>query len=147
VPGEGRPRASRLTADEQRTMITLWAIARSPLFIGGNLTQMDDAMKSLLTNPAVVEMDQHSVDSGQTEQTGDMVVWTSKSSTGGRSYLAVFNLGDAPLHIDRTYAEYGYVDRAQYKVRDLWQRKELGTQSALTVDLPPHGSIVLSLHE
>ena len=148
VPGEGRPRASRLTADEQRTMITLWAIARSPLFIGGNLTQMDDAMKSLLTNPAVIEMDQHSVESGQEEQSGDVVVWTSKSSAGtSKKYLAVFNLGDAPLHIDRAYSEYGFVDRAQYKVRDLWQRKELGVQSALTVDLPPHGSIVLSLRE
>jgi alpha-galactosidase len=148
VPGEGKPRASRLTADEQRTMITLWAIARSPLFIGGNLTQMDDAMKSQLTNSAVIEMDQHSVESGQAEQNGDMVVWTSKSSAGiPKKYLAVFNLGDAPLHIDRAYAEYGFVDRAQYKVRDLWQRKELGLQSALTVDLPPHGSIVLSLSE
>ncbi|WP_260736089.1 glycoside hydrolase family 27 protein [Tunturiibacter lichenicola] len=148
VPGEGKPRASRLTADEQRTMITLWAIARSPLFIGGNLTQMDDAMKSMLTNPAVIEMDQHSVESGQADQTGDVVVWTSKSSEGTpKKYLAVFNLGDAPLHIDKTYAEYGFVDRAQYRVRDLWQRKELGVQSSLTVDLPPHGSIVLSLRE
>ena len=148
VPGEGKPRASRLTADEQRTMITLWAIARSPLFIGGNLTQMDDAMKSMLTNPAVIEMDQHSVESGQADQTGDVVVWTSKSSEGTpKKYLAVFNLGDAPLHIDKTYAEYGFVDRAQYRVRDLWQRKELGVQSSLTVDLPPHGSIVVSLRE
>jgi len=77
-----------------------------------------------------------------------VVVWTSKSSEGTpKKYLAVFNLGDAPLHIDKTYAEYGFVDRAQYRVRDLWQRKELGVQSSLTVDLPPHGSIVVSLRE
>ena len=61
TPGEGKPRASRLTEDEQRTMITLWAMARSPLFVGGNLTQMDDTMKSLLTNPGVIEVDQHSL--------------------------------------------------------------------------------------
>src|SRR5271154_579612 len=56
VPGEGKPRASRLTQDEQRTMITLWAMARSPLFVGGNLTQMDDALKSMLTDPGVIEV-------------------------------------------------------------------------------------------
>jgi alpha-galactosidase len=147
VPGDGKPRASRLTEDEQRTMITLWAIARSPLFIGGNLTQMDDAMKSLLSNPAVIEMDQHSVGSGKTEQTEDMVVWTSKSSPSGKDYLAVFNLGDAPLHIDRTIAQFGYVERAQYKVRDLWQRRELGVLNSIQVDLPAHGSVVYSLHQ
>jgi alpha-galactosidase len=104
-------------------------------------------LKSLLTNPAVIEMDQHSVGSGQTEQTGDMVVWTSKSSPGGRDYLAVFNLGDAPLHVDRTIAQFGYLERAQYKVRDLWQRKELGVLNSIQVDLPAHGSVVYSLHE
>ena len=47
TPGDGKPRASRLTEDEQKTMIGLWAMARSPLFIGGNMTQMDDGMKWL----------------------------------------------------------------------------------------------------
>ncbi len=61
-PGWGSARASRLTEDEQRTMITLWSMARSPLFVGGNLTQMDDGMKSLLTDPGVIEVDQHSMD-------------------------------------------------------------------------------------
>ena len=128
-------------------MVTLWAMARSPLFIGGNLTQMDDAMKSLLTNPGVIEVDQHSMGGHLQGQDGNVVAWVAVSKDRDKNYLAVFNLGDAPLHIDRTYSEYGFVDRAEYKVRDLWQRKKLGTQSALTVDLPPHGSIVLSLHE
>src|SRR5215469_16944087 len=36
LPGWGQPRKTRLTDDEQRTLVTLWAIARSPLFVGGN---------------------------------------------------------------------------------------------------------------
>jgi alpha-galactosidase len=146
VPGHGSPRASKLTQDEQRTMITLWAMARSPLFIGGNLTQMDDTLKSLLTNPGVIEVDQHSVAAHQLEQDGDVVAWVAVSTNRDKSYLAVFNLGDAPVHVDRTFAEYGFVDRAQYNVRDLWMRKELGPLNALTVDLPAHGSVMLSLH-
>ena len=146
VPGYGSPRASKLTQDEQRTMITLWAMARSPLFIGGNLTQMDDTLKSLLTNPGVIEVDQHSVAAHQLEQDGDVVAWVAVSANRDKSYLAVFNLGDAPVHVDRTFAEYGFVDRAQYNVRDLWMRKELGPLNVLTVDLPAHGSVMLSLH-
>ena len=146
-PGEGKPRNSRLTEDEQRTMITLWAIARSPLFIGGNLTQMDDALTSLLTNQAVIDMARYSTNSTMSTTDGDLVTWTSQSIKADKRYLAIFNLGDTPMHVDKTFAEYGYIDRAQYKVRDLWQRKELGALNSFQVDLPPHGSVVYSLHD
>jgi hypothetical protein len=146
TPGEGKPRASRLTEDEQRTMITLWAMARSPLFIGGNLTQMDDTMKSLLTNPGVIEVDQHSTGGHLLGQDGNVVAWVAVSENRSRNYLALFNVGDAPVHVDKTFAEYGFIDRAEYKVRDLWMRKELGALNAVTVDLPAHGSVMYSLH-
>jgi hypothetical protein len=147
TPGWGAARASRLTADEERTMITLWAMARSPLFVGGNLTQMDDTLKSLLTNPGVIEVDQHSVDAHMAGWDGDVVTWESVSVNRDKNYLALFNLGDAPVHVDKTFAEYGFIDRAEYKVRDLWMRKELGPLNAVTVELPPHGSVMYSLHQ
>jgi hypothetical protein len=147
TPGTGKARATHLTEDEQRTMVTLWAIARSPLFIGGNLTQMDEATKSLLTNPAIIEMDQHSTNSILKTNDGDVLSWVSTSTDGKLSYLAIFNLGDMPVHIDNTLATYGFIQRAQYRVRDLWQRKELGTLNAVTEDLPPHASVVYSLRE
>lgn len=147
VPGEGKARASRLTEDEQRTMITLWAMARSPLFIGGNLTQMDDAMKSLLTDPGVIEVDQRSTGGHLLGQDGDVVAWVAVSENRDRNFLALFNVGDAPVHVDKAFAEYGFVDRADYKVRDLWMRQELGALNAVVMDLPPHGSVMLSLHE
>jgi alpha-galactosidase len=147
TPGEGRPRASRLTEDEQKTMIGLWAMARSPLFVGGNLTQMDDELKALLTNPGIIEVDQHSAEGHLLGRDGDVVAWEAQASDGERTYLALFNLGDAPVHVDKTFAQYGFVERAQYRVRDLWMRKELGALNALTVDLPAHGTLVLSLRE
>jgi alpha-galactosidase len=146
-PGYSKPRSSRLTEDEQRTMITLWSIARSPLFIGGDLTQMDEALKSLLTNQAVIDMDRYSTASEMNTQDGPLISWTSHSIRGDQHYLAIFNISDAPVHVDKTFAEYGYIDKAQYKVRDLWQRKELGFLNSFQVDLPPHGSVVYSLHD
>jgi alpha-galactosidase len=145
TPGEGKARASRLTEDEQRTMITLWAMGRSPLFVGGNLTQMDDALKSLLTNPGVIDVDQNSVNGHLLGQDGEVVAWVAQATVGGANYLALFNLGDAPVHVDKTFAEYGFIDRAQFNVRDLWMRKELGPLNAVTVDLPAHGSVMYSL--
>ncbi|HWY99963.1 MAG TPA: glycoside hydrolase family 27 protein [Edaphobacter sp.] len=147
TPGEGKARASRLTPDEQRTMITLWAMARSPLFIGGNLMQMDDALKSMLTNPGVIEVDQQSMGGHMLGRDGDVVAWVAVSKNRDKNYLALFNLGDTPVHVDKTFAEYGFIDKAQYNVRDLWMRKELGPLNAVTEELPPHGSVMLSLHQ
>jgi hypothetical protein len=150
APGYGKPRASGLTEDEQRTMITLWSIARSPLFIGGNLTQMNDALKSLLSNPDVLAMDQHGVEAHpilSRHASEGVVAWTSQSPDEETRYLAIFNLNDAPIHIDRTFAEFGFIDRAQYRARDLWMRKELGILNAFTADIPAHGCLLLSLRE
>jgi alpha-galactosidase len=145
APGWGKPRATRLTEDEQRTMLTLWIISRSPLFLGANLTEMDGYTTSLITNPEVIEVDQESTENRQVSHEGDLVVWEAKSTTTPTNYLAVFNLGDTPVKMDKTLAEFGYKDRAQYQVRDLWQRKEMGPLNEITLDLPPHASVLLSL--
>ena len=49
-PGWQQARSSRLTPDETRTVLTLWAIARSPLILGANLTRMDSVTEAMLTN-------------------------------------------------------------------------------------------------
>ena len=49
----GDDRHSRLTPDEQRTILTLWVMARSPLMVGGDLPTSDPATLDLLANPAV----------------------------------------------------------------------------------------------
>ena len=146
TPGEGKPRVSRLTEDEQRTMITLWAMARSPLFIGGNLTQMDDTMKSLLTDPGARGRSAFDGRASAGAGRGCCCV-EAVSANRDKNYLALFNVGDTPVHVDKTFAQYGFVDKAQYKVRDLWTRKELGLLNAVTVDLPAHGSVMMSLHD
>ncbi len=61
-PGWGSPRKTRLTQDEQRTLMTLWAIARSPLIVGANLTELDDWTETLLTNKDMIAMNQHGHD-------------------------------------------------------------------------------------
>ncbi|HTD95548.1 MAG TPA: glycoside hydrolase family 27 protein [Edaphobacter sp.] len=145
VPGEGPPRATRLTEDEQRTMVTLWAIARSPLFLGANLTEMDGYLTSLVTNPDVIAVDQQSTENKLSGQQGDLVAWTAQSTAGPVQYLALFNIGDVPLVLNEDFGAYGVKGSERYKVRDLWQRKELGELAGVAITLPPHASILLAL--
>jgi alpha-galactosidase len=46
----GNDGVSSLTHDERRTMITMWAIARSPLMFGGDLATLDPFTRGLLSS-------------------------------------------------------------------------------------------------
>ena len=144
TPGDGAPRTTRLTEDEQRTMLTLWAIGRSPLFLGANLTKMDAFTKSMLTNPGLIAVDQHSVENHALAQEGSVVAWTAQSSTGPSSYLALFNLGDGPVRIEKPFSAYELA-KDSYKMRDIWERKELDVHTGVSVELPAHGSVLFEL--
>ena len=50
IPAGAKPASRVYTPDEERTEFTLWAISRSPLILGANLTRLDDFTRSLITN-------------------------------------------------------------------------------------------------
>jgi len=149
-PGDGRARDTRLTHDEQRTMITLWSIARSPLILGANLTRVDPWTLSLLTNPGVIAMDQRGHNQKQVKHEGDLIAWTSDGKPG-QHYLALFNIGDQELDFNLPYDTFGLPKR-QFEARDLWTGApvEIGIGSearGLRETLPPHGCVLLELQE
>ena len=138
APGWGKARQTRFTHDEQRTLVTLWSIFRSPLMIGANLPSNDAWTTSLLTNPEVIAVDQHSTDNHPVITTETTVVWSASPGPGADRYLAVFNLQDTEQKIHYEWKEFGWAP-AKYSLRDLWEHKELGAADSLAVTLPPHG--------
>ncbi len=146
-PGWGKPRLSRLTHTEAQTLLTLWAIARSPLILGSNLTHMDPATLALLTNPEVLAVDQHTAGNHPVDEAGDpkdarIVFWTAHE--GRDAILAIFNLTDKAARVElppwgKLGSQFGPKE-AGYQVRDLWLRKDLGAKSSLSVTLPARGA-------
>ncbi|MDQ3133255.1 MAG: glycoside hydrolase family 27 protein [Acidobacteriota bacterium] len=127
IRGErGDDRMSLLTKDEQVTLMSLWAIFRSPLMMGGDLPSNDAFTLSLLTNREVLAVNQHSAGNRELFARGDRVVWAADVPGSPDKYLAIFNLGDAatPVEIKVRWSELG--PREKYRVRDLWQRRDLG---------------------
>lgn len=90
--GDDRP--TRFTPNEQRTLMTLWSIFRSPLMFGGDLPSNDAATLALLTNKAVLNVNQHSTNGRQLFRRGDLVAWTADDPATGAKYLALFNAQD-----------------------------------------------------
>jgi len=144
-PGEGPARQTRFTHDEQRTLITLWSTMRSPLFLGGNLTEMDTWTTALLNNPEVIAVDQHSVANRPIIVTNNAVLWSAESPDRRIYYLAVFNRGESPQKIELEWNEVGLTAGKAYPVRDLWERKDLGSESSLRLTIQSHACMLYGL--
>ena len=149
VPGDGKERDTRLTHDEQRTMVTLWAIARSPLFLGANLTQIDGWLESLVTNAEVMGVNQASIGSRMVGQDGDVIAWTSDLKDGSHAF-ALFNVGETSVPaMTKPFLDYGLKKQKGYRVRDVWEQKDLGYQEDAVsgVMLAPHACVLWILRK
>jgi len=143
-PGDGEPRKTKFTPDEQRTMITLWSIFRSPLIMGGDLLSADQWTESLLTNPEVIAVDQHSHGNHAVVTTGKTAIWLARPENEHGYYLAVFNIGDSEQTIHYEWKDLGLTG-SSYRLRDLWERKNAGSAAWLNVRLRPHASALYRL--
>jgi alpha-galactosidase len=139
TPGWGEPRTTRLTKDEQRMLLTLWAIFRSPLIMGGNLTQCDGWTKSLLTNAEVIAVDQHSKGNRAVQTTAKSTAWVAERDGADGFYVAVFNRSNEPQTLHYAWKDLG-LSAKEYAVRDLWEHKDLGRKPSIEVKLPAHAS-------
>jgi hypothetical protein len=144
APGWGKARQSRLSHDEQRTLMALWCIFRSPLMVGGRLPSADEWTVSLLTNPEVLAVDQHSTDGHPVIATDQVVVWRAKSEGG--DYVAAFNISSSTQKLSYKWSELG-LNRATYQTRDLWEGRNLGSADRLSVELPSHASVLYRIAE
>ena len=157
-PGWGEPRHTRLTADEQRTLLTLWAMNQSPLILGANLTLLDEATTKLLTNRDLLRIDQQAIGRGgevrmgsdpDAPSKGPLRVWMAKFRRGAaeKTAVALFNLGDTPLTVDRAIKDLDFTSAqgANYvRAFDVWSGKDLGDIRRVKAVLPPHGCLLLA---
>lgn len=128
-----------LTKAERQSYATLWAISKSPLYTGDDITRLDDYGLSLLTNREVIAIDQNGgAPARPVTPAGDQQVWGAKNPDGSYT-VALFNLADAPASVTAHWASFGFTGNAS--VRDVWNRRDLGPQkNAITAALPAHGS-------
>ena len=145
IRGErGRDRQSRLSPDEQRSLMSFFCILRSPLMFGGDLPSMDPFTESLLTNPEVLRMHREGTDVRQVFRDERQLAVTSRNARTGETYLALFNIGEVGAELRVDLAELGLGGRC--KLTDLWtgsvSRSEPG---AVSVVLAPHACVLYKI--
>jgi alpha-galactosidase len=133
----------KMSEDEYRTHMSLWALLAAPLLAGNDLSKMGAADRQILTNPDAIGIDQDSL-GNQGErlyQDGELEVWRRPLS-GGRAAIGVFNRGESPRDVSIELARVGFPGGAS--LRDVWKQKDLGRRSGSFTDtVPKHGVTLL----
>ncbi|SEG25414.1 Alpha galactosidase A [Bryocella elongata] len=154
VPGWGKPRQTRLTPDEERTLLTLWAMMRSPLILGANLTLLDDETLKLLTNKDLIALDQYGTGGGRMvppvenyderlpKLSPDLQVWGSTIQRADQPVshaVAIFNLGDHPTAVGKATTLLPSSSLKKGSIpRDSWT----GEPILASTKVPAHGCIL-----
>lgn len=122
-------RPSKLTRDEQRTQISLWALMAAPLFLSCDLAGMDEFTFSLVANADLIDIHQDELCiQAVPEKLDDYEnIWLYEKplSNGGKA-VGFFNRGDMAQAISIPFAD-GY---------NIWTKKTAQENDKIT--LPPH---------
>ncbi len=144
------PRHAYLTLEEQRSLITLWSIARSPLIMGGDLTSSGADVIALLTNGEVIGINDRARHASQVRLDDRSAVWRADDAAGeGRYFAALFNLAqdkqDVVVSLGDIIGEKGTRDGdVNCNVVELWSGVRSQARGTLRTNnpLPPHGTAV-----
>jgi alpha-galactosidase len=131
--------------DEYRTHMALWAILAAPLLAGNDVRTMSDETKALLLNPEVIAVDQDKKgeQGHRVWDEGPLEIWMKPLADGSKA-VGLFNRGESQLKITLSFKQIGAPPSA--KLRDLWERKDLGTfQNSYTAEVPTHGVVLVKV--
>lgn len=151
------------TRAEQRTMMNLWCVFRSPLMLGTEMTRMDDWTLSLLQNRDLLNCQQQGGIPQQLQKDEQTAVWFNQNQETGEKYLALFNIGEEKRTIRLTLQDLAPLAKLAkeaaeqpsqlpeghiFEIIDAWNELPAATAKmtdTLEYTLEPHASCFLIL--
>ena len=135
----------KMSADEYRTHMSLWALLAAPLIAGNDLSKMTEETKGILMNRAVIAIDQDSLgrQGDRVRADGPQEVW-SKPLAGGALAVGLFNRGGWESPMSVSLKELG-VKKAR-EIVNVWTGEKVEAKDGgLTAVVPRHGVVLLRI--
>ncbi|EIN04737.1 alpha-galactosidase [Punctularia strigosozonata HHB-11173 SS5] len=145
-----------MTFDEYVTHFSMWSILKSPLILGNDVTNMTNETLSIITNEALIAVNQDPNGSPASRQTntavdgGSISLWQG-SLVNDAFVVAVLNTSPnnqtTTIQMSDVFFDQGSVAGSEpWEFFDLWQKDDAGTwgksigtvQGSLEVDIGPH---------
>jgi hypothetical protein len=138
------PAADGLSHTEAQSMMSLWALAASPLVINADMTDLDRADLGILENRAVICVDQDAIDASRIVNTASEQVF-AKTEKGGDVVAGLFNTSGSPEVISVPATTLGLPASGAYLLSNLWTHRQTETAGTVSADVPSHGVALLRI--
>jgi alpha-galactosidase len=135
-----------LTPAESRAHFSLWCMLAAPLMAGNDVRRMSPAVREILTNTEVIALDQDPLgkQAYRFMTQPSKQIWVKELSKGEWA-ICFFNSGDEPETLRIDWSNLGFL-KGTYRIRDLWQKKDLGlTTSGFEAPVGPHDVVLVKL--
>ena len=132
--GFGNERSTYFTFDEQKTMMTLWCIFRSPLMLGAELTKLDEKTMELLTKEPLYRMMKETRDAREVYRDDTFIIWKTESEN--HKYTAVFNIS-----FEKQPVPMQLIDNEFEDALEIWSGQKINEITDNTIS--SHGVILL----
>jgi len=130
---------TNFTHAEQRTMMSLWCMMRSPLMIGGELTKNDEFTLKLLTNKHLLDIEKESFSAHPIRTDENESAWIAPRKDGSGVYVALFNLSEEECVISVTADEIGIQGKS---ASEIWTNEEMNPENGISQIIAPHDARV-----
>ena len=137
-----------LTAAENRSHFSFWALLAAPLMAGNDLRDMKAEVHDILTNKEVIAVNQDPLgrQGRRVWKNGDLEVWSKPLARGARAVI-LFNRGATEQEITARWGDLDYPEGLSAAVRDLWEKKDLGRVSGrFSAKVPSHGVVMVTVN-
>ena len=136
-----------MSATEDQSHFSLWAISAAPLITGNDLANMSSTTASILTNSEVIAVDQDpaGVQGTKVADNGSgLQVWAKKLQGSNTYAVVLLNRSGSTANMTVNWSNLGLSGSAS--VRDLWAHADKGSFSgSYTTSVASHGVAMLKI--
>ena len=130
-----------MSTTEYETHFSLWCLMKAPLLIGCDVSNMSSDTLRILTNTEVIAINQDKmgIQGSKKKSENDLEVWAGPLE-GGCFAVVLLNRGNSTADVTANWSDIGMDATKQATVRDLWQKKDMGTMTgSVKASVPSHG--------
>jgi alpha-galactosidase len=132
------------TPTENRAHLAMWAMLAAPLMAGNDVTTMPSDVRTVLTDPEVLAIDQDPLGhQARRVRTGERTEVWARPLADGSTAVALLNRTDTTIAATTTAEEAGAPEADGYTLFDVWAKTTTTTEGPISAAVPPHGAVIV----
>ena len=141
-----------LTDAEERSVMSLWCAAKSPLLLGNDLSTMTARTLEIVGNDALLQVNQDPLGKAalRVVNTAALQVWAGPlspltSGAAGRTVAVLLNLQETAAEVSATFEQLGLPAGIRVEATDLWTGAVTNHTGSIRGRADAHGVLAVAI--